>query len=144
MNFPQKRQNKNPQKRSLKFSHFIKDIMKLSNIKMAYELSLFGIDRSISHKTVERLYSNHLVIMILNNLDIAILRKKWIRKCDSVGDGTGYSLTVAKHYRSLMEIHGESVNKEQFVYSFALMDLNARMYTGYGVSMRSEKDQYME
>ena len=104
-----------------------KEIMKLSNRRMAYELPLFGIDRIISYKTVERLYSDPLVVMILNNLFIETLRKKETGKCDAVGDGTGYSLTVTKHYRSMREKHGESVKKGQFVYSFALMDLNTRM-----------------
>ena len=38
----------------------------------------------------------------------------------------------------------KSVNKGQFVYSFALMDLSTRMYLGYLVSMKSEKDAYMK
>ena len=121
-----------------------KEIMKLSNRRMAYELPLFGIDRIISYKTVERLYSDPLVIMILNNIFIETLRKREMGKCDAVGDGTGYSLTVTKHYRSMREKHGESVKKGQFVYSFALMDLNTRMYIGYAVSLRSEKDAYMK
>lgn len=119
-----------------------KEIMKLSNRRMAYELSLFGITREISYKTVERLYSDPLVIMILNNLFIETLRRSGISKCDAVGDGTGYSLTVTKHYRSMREKNGESVKTGQFVYSFALMDLNTRMYIGYAVSLRSEKDAY--
>ena len=61
-----------------------------------------------------------------------------------MGDGRGYSLTVTKHYRSLREKIGESVKKGQFVYSFALMDLSIRMYIGYAVSLRSEKDEYMK
>ena len=119
-----------------------KEIMKLSNRRMKYELPLFGIDRIISYKTVERLYSNPLVIMILNNLFIETLRRKDIHACDAVGDGTGYSLTVTKHYRSMREKHGESVKKGQFIYSFALMDLNTRLYIGYAVSLRSENDAY--
>ena len=107
-----------------------KEIMKLSNRRMVYELPLFGIDLPISYKTVERLYSDPLVIMMLNNLFVETLRKKDVGKCDAVGDGTGYSLTVAKHYRSIREKIGESVKKGPFVYSFALMDLNTRMYIG--------------
>ncbi len=111
---------------------------------MAYALPLFGIDRISSYKIVERLYSDPLVVMIMNNLFIETLRKKEIGKCDTVGDGTGYSLTVTKHYRSIREKIGEKVKKGQFVYSFALMDLNTRMYIGYAVSMKSEKDAYMK
>ena len=63
------------------FIILVKEIMKLSNRRMAYGLPLFGIDRIISYKTVERLYSDPPVIMILNNLFIETLRKKeqrWI------------------------------------------------------------------
>ena len=83
-------------------------------------------------------------IMILNNIFIETLRRKEIGKSDTVGDGTGYSLTVTKHYRSMREKHGESVKKGQFVYSFALMDLGTGMYIGYAVSLKLEKDAYMK
>ena len=126
------------------FIILVKEIMKLSNRRMAYELPLFGIDRIISYKTVERLYSDPLVVMIMNNLFVLTLRKKEIGKCDAAGDGTGYSLTVTKHYRSMREKIGEKVKRGQFVYSFALMDLSTRMYIGYAVSLRSEKDAYMK
>ena len=72
------------------FIILVNEIMKLSNRRMAYELPLFGIDRIISYKTVERLYSDPLVIMILNNIFIETLRKKEMGKCDAAGDGTGY------------------------------------------------------
>ena len=119
-----------------------KEKMRLSNRRMAYELPLFGIDRMISYKTVERLYSDPLVVMILNNLFLETLRRRGIHTCDAVGDGTGYSLTVAKHYRSMREKHGESVKKGGFVYSFTLMDLSTGMYIGYAVSLKPEKDAY--
>lgn len=35
-----------------------KEMMKLSNRRMAYELPLFGIDRVISYKTVKRTHSD--------------------------------------------------------------------------------------
>lgn len=119
-----------------------KEITRMSNRRMAYSLPLFGIERQISYKTVERLYSDPLVIMILNNMFMETLRRKDIMACDAIGDGTGYSLTVTKHYRSIREKDGESVKKGQFVYSFALMDLKTRMYIGYAISMKSEKDAY--
>lgn len=121
-----------------------KEIMKLGNRRMAYELPLFGVDLTISHKTVERLYSDPIVIMILNNLFIDTLKRKEVWKSEAVGDGTGYSLTETKHYRSIREKIGESVKKGQFVYSFALMDFSTRMYIGYAVSMKSEKDAYLK
>ena len=57
-----------------------------------------GID--ISYKTVERLYSDELVMMALHNLHVLLLKKKGIKESDATGDGTGYSLTVKKNYES--------------------------------------------
>ena len=45
-----------------------KEIMKLSNRRMAYGLPLFGIDRIISYKTVERLY-----VILANDIPILTL-----------------------------------------------------------------------
>lgn len=117
-----------------------KEITRMSNRRMAYSLPVFGIEKIISYKTIERLYSDPLVIMILNNLFMETLSRKGISSCDAIGNGTVYSLTVTKHYRSLRQTKGESVKKGQFVYSFALMDLKTRMYVGYAISMKSEKD----
>ena len=124
------------------FVVLVKEIFRLSNRKAAYLLPLLGIGKEISYKTVERLYSDPLVIMILNNLFLNSLKRKGIASVDASGDGTGYSLTVTKHYRSLRERNGETVKEGKFVYSFALMDLETRMYVGYAVSVKSEMDAY--
>ena len=124
------------------FVILVKEIFRLSNRKAAYLLPLLGISKDISYKTVERLYSDPLVLMILNNLFMNSLRRKGVASVDASGDGTGYSLTVTKHYRSMRERNGETVKEGKFVYSFALMDLSTRMYVGYAVSVRSEKDAY--
>ena len=124
------------------FIILVKEIFRLSNRKAAYLLPLLGISKDISYKTVERLYSDPLVLMILNNLFISLIRRKGISSADTSGDGTGYSLTVTKHYRSLRERNGELVKEGKFVYSFALMDLSTRMYVGYAVSVKSEMDAY--
>ena len=55
-----------------------------------------GID--ISYKTVERLYSDELVMMALYNLHVLLLKKKGIKESDATGDGIGYSLTVKKNH----------------------------------------------
>ncbi len=120
----------------------VKEIFRLSNRKTAYLLPLLGIGKDISYKTVERLYSDPLVLMILNNLFVGTVKRKGIFSSDTSGDGTGYSLTVTKHYRSLRERDGESVKEGKFVYSFALMDLATRMYVGYAFSVKSEMDAY--
>ena len=124
------------------FILLVKEIFRLSNRKAAYLLPLLGVEKDISYKTVERLYSDPLVIMILNNLFMNSLKRKGVAPVDASGDGTGYSLTVTKHYRSLRERKGETVKEGKFVYSFALMDLSTRMYVGYAVSVRSEMDAY--
>mgnify|MGYP001626378093 CR=1 FL=1 len=124
------------------FILLVKEIFRLSNRKAAYLLPLLGIGKEISYKTVERLYSDPLVIMILNNMFVESINKKGISSVEASGDGTGYSLTVTKHYRSLRERNGETVKEGKFVYSFALMDLATRMYVGYAVSVKSEMDAY--
>ena len=124
------------------FIILVKEIFRLSNRKTAYLLPLLGVEKDISYKTVERLYSDPLVLMILNNLFISSVMRKGISSADTSGDGTGYSLTVTKHYRSMREKDGEFVKEGKFVYSFALMDLATRMYVGYAVSVKSERDAY--
>ncbi len=73
-----------------------------SNRMMASMLMIFsvltGID--VSYKTVERLYSDEEVDLALYNLHILILKKKGVKDVDACGDGTGYSLTVSRHYAS--------------------------------------------
>ncbi len=124
------------------FIILVKEIFRLSNRKAAYLLPLLGIGKDISYKTVERLYSDPMVLMILNNLFVSSIQRKGISSIDTAGDGTGYSLTVTKHYRSVRERDGERVKEGKFVYSFALMDLSTKMYVGYAVSVKSEMDAY--
>jgi transposase len=144
----------------------IKDIFGISNRKMANMLSFFsvftGID--ISYKTVERAYSDELARMTIHNAFVILVRRKGIKHADVSGDGTGYSLTVTKHYRNEREKelkklaqkehdkknHNEVDNTDSklkkkaraFVYAFALMDLDSHMYIGYGVGMNSEHEAY--
>lgn len=140
----------------------LKDIFQLSNRKMANLLLFFsaltGIDTS--YKTIERAYSDPIVRMIIHNMFIIMIRRKGICSTDVTGDGTGYSLTITKHYRSIREKEGEAVKsnvdtdkpgtdastmgaksgkKKLFTYAFAIMDLETHLYVGYGASSRSEK-----
>lgn len=117
-----------------------KEIYRQSNRREAYLLPLMGLDKHIGYKSVERLYSDPLVIMVLHNMFLLSLQKRGIVEVDSCGDGTGYSLSMTKHYRSIRE--REDVKEGKFVYSFALMDLSSRMYVGYVVSIKSGKDAY--
>ena len=118
------------------------EIYEKSNRKHAYLLPIMGIHKEIGYKSVERLYSDPLVIMVLHNMFVESIRRRGISTVDACGDGTGYSLTMTKHYRTIREREGESVKEGKFVYSFALMDLSTRMYVGYAVSLKSEKDAY--
>jgi len=78
----------------------MKELLERSNRPMANMLDLFsilsGID--ISYKVVERLYSDEEVDMALHNLHVLILKKKGVKEVDATGDGTGYSVTVSRHY----------------------------------------------
>lgn len=132
----------------------LKRIFQLSNRKMANLLMFFtlltGID--ISYKTIERAYSDPLVRMTIHNMFVILTRRKGIENADVSGDGTGYSLTVTKHYRNESRERGVKEGKEYkdekgkkkkaFVYAFGLMDLDTGMYIGYGVSMKSEKEAF--
>ena len=81
----------------------VKQLVGESNRMFANMLDVFsmlsGID--VSYKTVERLYSDEEVIMALHNLHTLLLKKKGVEKSDATGDGTGYSLTISKHYESV-------------------------------------------
>lgn len=136
-----------------------KDLAQFSGRKMANLLPLFSLfdDVDISYKTIERAYSDPVVRLIIHNMFVIFVKRKEIKQADLSGDGTGYSLTITKHYRSVREKAGESIKsndkpksvqakpqtkqdkKRLFTYAFALMDLDTHMYVGYGASMKSEK-----
>ncbi len=131
----------------------LKEIFHLSNRRMSNFLSFFklltGIE--ISYKTVERTYSDPILIMMMHNIFVIIIKRKNITTTDITGDGTGYSLSITRHYRTLREREGDKIKeypvkmkekKKQFAYSFAIMDLDTKLYVGYGTSMRSERDAY--
>jgi len=100
--------------------------------------------------------------MIIHNLFILLVKEKKIKRPHTSGDGTGYSLSVTRHYRSVREQKGETVKanmsmsteketgskvdtgenmkrRKLFTYSFAVLDLESGFYVGYGASLRSEK-----
>ncbi len=145
----------------------VKQLVGESNRMFANMLDIFsmlsGID--VSYKTVERLYSDEEVMMALHNLHVLLLKKRGVERSDASGDGTGYSLTISKHYQSIAQElkdrakeegpspspsspstttseKGEGHRKRAFAYTFRLMDLSSKMYLAYGSSMRSEKEAY--
>jgi len=137
----------------------LKHLIGKSNREMSFMLIIFSwlTDVDISYKTIERLYSDSEVLIVLHNLHIIILNKKGIKDVDCSGDGTGYDLSVKKNYASeaqklkekiktLSDQTNKKVAKEKkkavFVYSFAIIDISTRMYVCYGSSMKSEKEAF--
>jgi transposase len=131
----------------------IKELVGHSNRMMANMLVVFSMlnDIDVSYKTIERLYSDPEVALAINNLHVVMLKKKGITHADTSGDGTGYSLTVSKHYSSAVQKrhdkakeikYGENQLRREFVYKFALLDLNTFMYIAYGASLKSEKEAF--
>lgn len=120
----------------------LKDIFKVSNRKMANFLSVFSpfTRFETGYKTVERLYSDPIISMIVHNMFNVIITKKDIKYANITGDGTGYSLTVTKHYST--NVKKEDKEGKSFVYSFAFMDINTHLYVGYGTGLRSEKEAF--
>lgn len=129
-----------------------KDLSEFSNRVMANLLPLFALfdDVDLSYKTIERAYSDPLVRMIAHNMFVILVKRKGIKQADLTGDGTGYSLTITRHYRTVREksekttkpastLQTKKEKRRLFTYAFALMDLDSRMYVGYGASLRSEK-----
>jgi len=133
-----------------------------SNRMMASMLAIFSIlsDVDVSYKTIERLYSDEEVQMALHNLHIIILRKKGVMNPDVSGDGTGYSLTISKHYASVAAKEKDDAKeaktvpketeaketakntKKAFAYSFKWIDIKTKMYISYGTSLKSEREAY--
>lgn len=126
----------------------IKELIGKSNRSMASMLDLFsmlsGID--VSYKKVERLYSNYDVSLAIHNLHILIMEEKGVKKINACGDGTGYSLSIKKHYASETQIRKDKAKEysgtKAFVYSFKLMDLESKMYVAFGMSLKSEKEAF--
>ena len=122
-----------------------------SNRNMSAMVDIFSLLSGVdaSYKTVERLYSDPEVEMAIHNLHVLILRKKGVKEVDASGDGTGYSLTVKKHYASEVEKKKDEAKEsssklkgKSFTYSFKLLDLNSKMYIAFGMSMKSEKQAF--
>ncbi len=127
----------------------VKELTEKGNRKTANLLGLFSMlgGTDISYKTVERLYSDEILQIALCNLFILCLKKRGIKNIDACGDATGYSLTITKHYSSyvqkLKDKAKEQTNKKKcFVYNFALMDLESKMYVCFGSSLVSEKKAF--
>lgn len=94
---------------------------------------LFGF--KVSYKTVERLYSDDEVRLVLHNLFVLLLEESV--SGSFAGDGTGYSMTITKHYRSDPKKRGKD-----YRYVFRIIDLRTGMYVGFGYSSKSEMEAF--
>jgi transposase len=121
----------------------LKHFCSKSNRSMEWMVVLFlwlsNID--VSYKTIERLYSDEAVRLAIYNLHILILKKKGLMTADCCGDGTGYSVCITEHYATEAQKLKDGIKEasKKFIYSFAIMDINTRLYIGYGTSFKSEK-----
>jgi transposase len=127
----------------------LKHLVDKSNRDMSMMLVLFSLlsNIDVSYKTVERLYSDEEVLMVLHNLHVLLLKKKGVKDSNCSGDGTGYSVTVTKHYATEAKKQKDKTKEQQtskakFMFSFKLLDLESRMYIGHGTSFQSEKDAF--
>ena len=109
-------------------------------------LSLFCplTDMDICYKTVERAYSSMPARLIIHNMFVLPASGAG---GNLTGDGTGYSLSITGHYRSMRE-NGNCIETNTdhrlFAYAFAILDPDTNPYVAYGVSMKSEKDAYSD
>jgi len=129
----------------------LKHLISKSNRDMSHMLTLFlwltNID--ISYKTIERLYSDPEVAIVLHNLHLLMLKKKGIKEADCGGDGTGYALTIKKHYATEAQKLKDKIKKidkrrkkKEFFFSFGIIDIRTRMYIGFGTSFRGEQEAH--
>jgi len=95
---------------------------------------LFGI--KVSYKSIERLYSDPEVKTVLHNLFILLLRDEGVSG-DLSGDGTGYSLSVTRHYRTDVSKKGRG-----YLYVFRIIDIDTGLYVAVGYSNRSEMEAF--
>lgn len=122
-----------------------------SNRIMENLLYLFSIffEIDISYKTIERLYSDDEVRLALTNLFNLIIKERGLGEIDASGDATGYSLSIKTHYQTYASRLKEKSKvaddkRKKFVYKFAMLDLDSKMYVCYGTSLKSEKDAYLQ
>lgn len=106
-----------------------------SNRDMAALLAFLGpvFEITVGYKSVERLYSDEEVELVLHNLFVLLLEETGVSG-HTAGDGTGYALQAGEHYRSTPQ-----KSQSGYRYVFRLVDLETGMYVAYGYSDVSEK-----
>ena len=97
----------------------------------------------MSYKSVERLYSDQEVCLVLYNMHALMLERKGVKRAHCAGDGTGYSLSVKEHYATFIQrVRGKRGTRRRFVFTFTILDLDTRMYVGYGTGFESEEEAF--
>ena len=82
----------------------------------------------------------------VRDIDEYLLNK--YKECKTIEkrDGTGYSLSIKKHYASETQKRKDKAKEysgtKAFVYSFKLMDLESKIYVAFGMSSKSEKEAF--
>ena len=126
----------------------IQKFVNKSNREMSEMLMLFAYlqDIDLSYKTVERLYDDERIKIILLNMNSLIHKELNIKSSNASGDGTGFMLSVKQHYASIaqkLKDKGKvNTKRRKTFYSFTLMDVEKRIYLAYGTSYKSEKEAY--
>jgi transposase len=126
----------------------IQKYMQRSNREMSEMLLLFAYLQGInvSYKTIERLYDDQRIRIVLLNMNSLILKELNITSSHASGDGTGFMLSIKEHYASsaqrLKEKGKVNSKKRKTFFSFTLMDVEKRIYLAYGTSYQSERDAY--
>ena len=126
----------------------IQRLINKSNREMSFMLLLFSsLNKiNISYKTVERIYDDSRVILVLHNIHNLIISEKKVKNSHASGDGTGYVLSIKDHYASISSKikDKKSTKKRKVFFSFTLMDVEKRIYTAFGTSFKSEKAAYIK
>ena len=115
-------------------------LMNKSNRDVEEMLELFGplFGITVSYKTIERLYSDEEVQAVVHNLFVLLLKGNEVSG-HAAGDGTGYTLTVSKHYRS-----DPKKRSKDYRYAFRFIDIDTGLYIGAGYSPVSEMGAFQK
>lgn len=124
-------------------------------------------DIDILYKTVERLYFDEQVTLIIHNLHVFILKKKGIKESDATGEGTRYSQTIKKNYECYaQELKDKAKERKKvketiatkaiamipknqlftrgrlFVYTFTIAYFTTSLYLANDLNTKSERNAF--
>lgn len=121
--------------------HLVQQVLDLTNRDMESFAIIFALtgNETFSYKTIERAYEDQLVGMILHNLYVLSCGEP--RNIDASSDGTGYSLTITKHYRTDKDEnkeHWEEVERKEYIITSTIVDLKTKIYVSFATGFQSE------